>query len=128
MLNNIKFETENKVIKEELVPLSCGDICEYRLRVEFEESTVPSVYTLTWEEDLVDMYGFWSSKSFQQHNLTPEWGMRTNDSEVSTGMPLICVYNKANQNRMTVALSNPETPAEIMVGHRVYVQHIQHQP
>ena len=65
---------------------------------------------------MVDMYGFWSSKSFEQHNLTPEWGMRTNDSEVSSGMPLICVYSKANKNRLTVALSDPACPAEIMTG------------
>ncbi|MBR2024603.1 MAG: alpha-galactosidase, partial [Clostridia bacterium] len=69
-----------------------------------------------WEEEQVDMYGFWSSKSFEKHNLTPEWDMRTNDSEVSSGMPLICVYNKSNNNRITVALSDPTIPAKIMTG------------
>ena len=116
MLSNLKIETENKLVKEELTQISDGEICEYRLKIEFFRQTQPSVYSLIWEEDQVDIYGFWSSKSFQQHNLTPEWDMRTNESEVSTGMPLICVYNKANKNRATVALSDPACPAKIMTG------------
>ena len=99
MLGKLKIETENKIANEELVKIKNGEICEYKLKIEFAEPTNPSIYSIIWEEDQVDMYGFWSSKSFQQHNLTPEWGMRTNDSEVSSGMPLICVYNKANKNR-----------------------------
>lgn len=66
MLDNLKIETENKLAKEELVQISDGEICEYKLKIEFSRPTNPSVYSLTWEEDLVDMYGFWSSKSFQQ--------------------------------------------------------------
>ena len=97
MLNKLKLETENKVIKEDVSQVCDGEICEYRLKVEFEKRAIPEVYSIIWEEDQVDMYGFWSSKSFQQHNLTPEWGMRANDSEVSTGMPLICVYSKSNK-------------------------------
>lgn len=116
MLNKLNFESKNDIIKNELVQTKDGEICEYKLKIEFASPTMPSVFTMTWEEDQVDMYGFWSSKSFQQHNLTPEWGMRTNDSEVSSGMPLICVYNKANQNRMSVALSDPAIPCDIMTG------------
>ena len=116
MLNQLKIETENKIISNELTKISDGEICEYKIKIEFAEKAIPSVYSLIWEEKQIDMYGFWSSKSFQQHNLTPEWDMRKNDSEVSSGMPLICVYNKANQNRITVALSDPTCPAEIMTG------------
>ncbi|MBQ8146799.1 MAG: alpha-galactosidase [Clostridia bacterium] len=116
MLNKLKIKTENNIAKEELVQIRDGEICEYRLKIEFSQPTRPSVYSIIWEEDQVDMYGFWSSKSFQQHNLTPEWGMRTNDSGVASGMPLVCVYSKANKNRLTVALSDPAIPAEIMAG------------
>ena len=116
MLNNLKTETENKPQKEELVKIRDGEICEYKLRLEFEKATRPSVYSLIWEEAQVDMYGFWSSKSLEKHNLPPEWDMRTNDSEVSSGMPLICIYNKANENRATVSLSDPACPAQIKAG------------
>ena len=116
MLRKLKIETENKIAKEELIKTKDGEICEYKLKIEFSQSVRPSVYSVIWEENQVDMYGFWSSKSFLQHNLTPEWDMRTNESEVSTGMPLICVYNKANENRITVGLSDPSCPTKMMVG------------
>ncbi len=116
MINKFKTETKNKLAKEEIVQINDGEICEYKLKIEFSQYKHPDIYSITWEEDKVDMYGFWSSKSFQQHNLTPEWGMRANESEVSTGMPLICIYNKANKNRVTVALSDPTCPMEIMAG------------
>ncbi|MBQ8393503.1 MAG: alpha-galactosidase [Clostridia bacterium] len=116
MLNGLKIETENKIANEKLIQIKDGEICEYKLKIEFSQPTHPSVYSIIWEEDQVDMYGFWSSKSFGKHNLTPEWGMCINESEVASGMPLICVYSKANKNRITVALSDPTCPAEIMTG------------
>ena len=116
MLNKFKIETDNKITKDEFMQIKDGNICEYKLKIEFSQPTQPSVYSIIWEEEQVDMYGFWSSKSFEKHNLTPEWDMRTNDSEVSSGMPLICVYNKANLNRVTIALSDPAIPIKIMTG------------
>ena len=62
------------------------------------------------------MYGFWCSKSHQEHNLTPNWYMRTNESKTASGMPLACIYNKSNENRLLVALSDPASPAKIMTG------------
>ena len=102
MLSKAILKTENKIEKQELIKIKDGEICEYKLKIEFSHPTYPSVFSIIWEEDQIDMYGFWSSKSFQQHNLTPEWGMRTNDSEVSTGMPLICIYSRANKNAIAI--------------------------
>ncbi len=116
MLNNVKFQTENNIVKEELVQVKYGDVSEYRLKIELEEECSPKVYSIIWEEEQIDMYGFWSSKSSHQHNLTPDWGMRTNESRTATGMPLACIYSKANKNRVTVALSDPASPSNIMVG------------
>ena len=116
MLKNLKFQTENKVINQELVQITKGDICKYKLKIEFENELSPKKYSIVWEEPQVDMYGFWSSKSFHQHNLTPDWCMRTNESKTASGMPLACIYNKANQNRITIALSDPANSARIMAG------------
>ena len=64
MLGKLKIETENKIANEELIKIKNGEICEYKLKIEFAEPTNPSIYSIIWEEDQVDMYGFWSSKSF----------------------------------------------------------------
>lgn len=113
---NYTLETENKIVKQELSPVKVGEVSEYKLKIELESEVSPSKYSIVWYEPMIDMYGFWSSKSFQVHNLTPEWWMRKNDSRTASGMPLACVYSKANKNRITVSLSDPANPSEIKVG------------
>lgn len=117
-LNGLVFtsETESKLKREEIEHTQNGEIDEYRLRLEFDGEIMPKPYRITWEIDQVDMMCFWSSKSSLQHNLTPEWCMRTADSKTASGMPIAVVYNKSNQNRVSVALSDPSTPAAISVG------------
>jgi len=111
-----KTLTENKIKSAKIQEIKSGEISEYLVRIEFLEKCSPSVFSIIWEEEQVDMYGFWSSKSAQSHNLTPDWWMRTNESRTASGMPVICVYNKANENRVTIALSDPASPAKMAVG------------
>lgn len=113
---NFRYETENKIKSADFTMVKSGEISEYKIKIDFLEKCSPSVFSLIWEEDQIDMYGFWSSKSHQDHNLTPEWYMRTNDSKTASGMPLICIYNKSNENRVTIALSDPASPVKMMVG------------
>lgn len=114
----MKFRTnsENKIKSAEIIEIKGGEISEYKVKIEFLEKCSPSVFSILWEEKQIDMYGFWSSKSHQSHNLTPEWYARTNESKTASGMPLACIYNKSNENRVTVALSDPASPAKISVG------------
>ena len=113
---DFKFKTENKVVKQELTPIKVGEVSEYKLKIEFESEESPSVYSIIWYEPMVDMYGFWSSKSCQEHYLSPDWWMRKNESRTATGMPLVSIYSKANKNRLTLSLSDPANPSNIMVG------------
>ncbi len=113
---NFKTVTANKIKKAEIIKIKDGEISEYKVRVELLERCSPSVFSIVWEEAQIDMYGFWSSKSNQSHNITPDWYMRTNESKTASGMPLVCIYSKSNENRLTVALSDPSSPAKISVG------------
>lgn len=113
---NFKIQTENKLKMQSITPIKEGEVSEYRIKLEFLEKCSPGVFSIVWEEEQIDMYGFWSSKSYQSHNLTPDWGARTNESKTASGMPLACIYNKANENRLTIALSDPSSPSKISVG------------
>ena len=111
-----KIETENRVKSATITEIKSGDISEYKVCVEFSEKCSPKPLSIIWEEAQIDMYGFWSSKSHQSHNLTPEWYPRTNDSKTASGMPLACIYNKGGDNRLCIALSDPASPAKISTG------------
>ena len=89
-----KTETKNKLKSESItkrVSSACG---EYLVKIELENEESPSTYSITWEEDQIDMLGFWSPLSFFSSNITPDWGMRRQDSRTSFGMPVITIFNK----------------------------------
>lgn len=117
-INGITFksQTENKLLSEELLLIKDSEICEYKLALRFGGDGAVKQYSLSWELPQLDMIGFWSSKSSFAHNLTPDWNMRREESRTASGMPLISVFNKKNENRVSVALSDPLIPCNLLTG------------
>ena len=118
IIDNLKFnvKTENEIKNQSLAKIKGGEVCEYLLKIEFEKTVSPSVYSLIWEEDQIDVIGFWSSKASLNHSLRPEWDMRTEISKSASGMPLMAIYNKQNMNRELIALSDAATPTKLQAG------------
>ena len=113
---NFTTNTENIVEKEEITEIRSGEISEYLIKIVFADKISPKKYSIVWDEPQIDTFGYWSSKGGTQHNITPDWWMRCEESRTASGMPLITLYNKANTNRITVALSDPATPVSLMAG------------
>lgn len=118
VVDNLEFKvsTENKIKNQSLEKISDGDVCEYLLKLEFDSEISPSPYSLIWEENQIDMIGFWSSKASLNHNITPDWWMRKEESRTASGMPLIALYSKQNINRELIALSDTALPCTLMAG------------
>lgn len=113
---SFKVQTENKIKNQSLVKHLDGEICEYLLEIEFDGEMSPLPYVLSWEEPQIDIIGFWSSKAGMNHNITPDWWMRREESRTASGMPLIALYSKQNINRELIALSDASTPTTLMAG------------
>lgn len=113
---NFRTETKNQLEYERIELIKEGEICEYKLCLKFKEKACPSPYSIIWEQEHIDTYGFWSSKGEPLHNITPDWYVRKEESRTASGMPLISLYNKANYNRLTVALSDPSNPTTLSAG------------
>ncbi|MBQ7907616.1 MAG: alpha-galactosidase [Clostridia bacterium] len=110
------IKTENQVKYSEIKKIKDTAVAEYLVKIVFEKNISPKPYSIIWEEEQIDILGFWSSKAGTQHNITPDWCTRKEESRTASGMPLICLFNKADQNRVTVALSDPSSPARISAG------------
>ena len=108
--------TKNELKEESFEKIKDGEICEYRLHLDFGKAIYPERYSLIWEEDQIDMIGFWSSKSHFDKNLTPDWNMRREESRTASGMPVISIYSKSNLNRITIALSDPANSTVLSAG------------
>ena len=126
IIDNLKFnvKTENEIKNQSLAKIKGGEVCEYLLKIEFEKTVSPSVYSLIWEEDQIDMIGFWSSKASLNHSLRPEWDMRTEISKSASGMPLMAIYSKNDMNRELIALSDTANPTKGVAEHTDSHQHI----
>ncbi len=117
-LQNIKFTTKSEnSIKEEKIELIKGtEVSTYLLKITFENEIEPKPFSLVWEEEQIDMLGFWSPRAYFANNITPEWNMRTEKSKTASGAPIIAIYNKADENKITVALSDPKNPSALRAG------------
>ncbi len=109
-------ETKNQIEREEIKQIKSGDISEYLVKIAFKEKCSPQVYSIIWDEPQIDILGFWGANGIPEHNITPDWNMRKAQSRTASGMPLASLYNKANDNRVTVALSDPANPTTIYAG------------
>lgn len=109
-------KTDGLIASEQITKIKSGEVSEYLVKITFDEEKSPEKYSIIWDEEQIDMLGFWSSYSGLQHNITPDWLMRTAHSRTASGMPLISLYNKANTNRLTISLSDPANPTSISAG------------
>ena len=111
-----ELTTENEMESASFEKIEDGEVCKYLLKLSFKEETSPKPYTVTWDEDLVDIMGFWSSLASFQRNITADWWMRKASSRLASGTPHITLFNKSDKNRVSVTLSDPLTPTTIMAG------------
>ena len=109
-------KTENELKSESFIKIKDGDVSEYKLSLDFGKDVYPTVYSLIWEENQVDMMGFWSSKGYFEKHITADWYMRNEVSRTATGMPVISIFNKGNENRITIALSDPANATVLSAG------------
>ena len=118
IFNEITFntQTESNIKSQSIEQIQEGDVSIYKLKIAFDGKLMPKPFIIKWNVPQIDILGFWSSGSFHQHNITPDWYARKIDSKSASGMPLACLYNKANKNKLSVALSDPASPSAISAG------------
>ncbi len=109
-------QTKNQIESKEIKKIKGGEIEEYLVKIVFKEDASPNMCSIIWEEDQIDTLGFWSSKCGVQRNITPDWNMRREESRTASGMPVISLFSKTDMNRLTVALSDPNTPITLLAG------------
>ena len=109
-------KTENKLAQQTIEKIKDGEISEYKISLVFLEPISPSEYTISWQMDQIDTIGFWSPRHHFVSNITPDWEKRSSVSKLTQGAPLVALYSKSGENRLTISLSDPKTPINIMAG------------
>lgn len=115
---NITFNTsyENNLIHEQIKQIKDGDVSEFALKLVFAPGDEPKQYSVIWEQEQIDTCSLWSPHASFTRNIRPDWGMCKQPSRLASGMPIMAVYSKTDENRGCIALSDPSISSEIFVG------------
>ncbi|MBQ8344943.1 MAG: alpha-galactosidase [Clostridia bacterium] len=97
--------------------LETGITLEHVL-LTFDAPTSPDKILLTFTAPCVDVFSTWSPKIGACRTIKPNWVKQRSDSRLASGAPVLSMLSKSGENRVTVALSDSQTPCAICCGIR----------
>lgn len=86
------------------------------VNMEMDEEKVPEKITVKWDIPAVETYSFWGPHVASARHLAPDWGPRSSSARIASGAPVHAILSPNDENRMTVALSDPMIPTDISTG------------
>lgn len=69
------------------------------------KQAVPRQFSLKWSVPSSNIAGYWSSHSFLNKTVAPDWGPSTVRSMLAREAPVICLFGHDDTNRQTFAVS-----------------------
>lgn len=85
------------------------------VEMTLSEPKVPEQVVVGWTFPCTDIYSIWRPNNFPS-NIGPDWSKRVSSSRLASGAPFYAMVSFAGENRMTIAVSDAQTPIEIAVG------------
>lgn len=92
------------------------DLCVLRVKMEFEQDTVPAPFSVRWLQPMIGFCGQWEPLSKFTRNIGPNWAKRGPKARTAVNAPLLCVFGYGQENKVTVALSDVKNASSILCG------------
>ena len=92
------------------------DITLLNVEIHFEKPCAPKPVIIRWQEACVDICAALRSNSSFERTLGPNWNKKRNPSRLASCAPIYSWISNSSENRLTVAISDAETPTEISGG------------
>ena len=86
------------------------------VEMTFAEEKIPQQVVIGWTVPCIDVYSIWRPYCSPARNIGPDWSMRPAGSRLASGAPFYGLISYGGENRMTVAVSDAQTPLEIATG------------
>lgn len=118
--NGIEFEIDlgNHGAKYELIPLkSKTDVNVYQLKLFFAEKVTPQKTMLRFHFPRNDIFSVFRPNGKSISSVLPDWNPVKTISSSASGAPILALIGKNDVNRLTVALSDCQTPCCIKTGY-----------
>ena len=120
----------NQISKPNITVTDCGNSADVKIRL-VEEIDHTAVYKITalypggaYPEKLsfkfnipyINIFSVWSPLGSGERTIRPNWEPGRSDSRLAYGAPVRTALSRSGANKITVALSDPKTPASISMG------------
>ena len=86
------------------------------LDVQFRQPQIPREIALCWQVPCVDICSVWGPSIGFSRFLGYNWSKRVSKSRFASGAPYYSFISHSDENRMTVVVSDAETPLEFASG------------
>lgn len=92
------------------------DILLLHIDVEFPQPQIPKQIAICWQVPCVDICSVWGSNIGFSRFLGYDWSKRVSKSRFACGAPYYALISHSDRNRMTIVVSDAETPLEFASG------------
>ncbi len=113
---NFEIIGGNKNAKYEIVENSIGDILFLNIKMNLPEPQVPEKFTVRWYFSAADCAFTWNPGMMDIHGLYFDWGKKYIKSRLASWMPLQQLFSRDGRNKLSIAVSDVDTPIEIGTG------------
>ena len=86
------------------------------VKMEQSERAVPEQFSVKWKIPATDCCAVWNSFA-RNHTIRPDWSNVEAISRLASGMPVQQITTFDGNNRISVALSDVDTPTKIIMGY-----------
>ena len=108
--------SDNKNTDIKLTKSTKNGILYVKIDMTTENEEVPASFSVTWKVSAADCAFTWNPSMGDIHGLYFEWGLKTVKSRLASWMPEQQLISRTGKNKLTIAVSDVDTPIEIGTG------------
>ncbi len=113
---NFTISTNSKTADIRLTQKKEKDILYLQVDMINEKEEIPQSFSVNWKFSAKDCAFTWNPSMGDIHGLYFEWGLKTIKSRLASWMPEQQLISRTGKNKLTIAVSDVDTPIEIGTG------------
>lgn len=102
----------------ELTETKMGDISEITVDLHLQDEIVPESFSVSWSISAADCAFTWNPGMMDIHGLYFDWSPKKIKSRLASWMPLQQIISRNGKNKLSISVSDVDTPIEISTGIR----------
>ena len=113
---DFEIVSNNKKSSIKLTEINGNGVAFLKVNVTFSEEQIPEPFSIKWKFSAKDCAFTWNPGMMDIHGLYFDWGKKIIKSRLASWMPLQQLLSRDGRNKLSIAVSDVDTPIEIGTG------------